>query len=181
MKIRARQFFFLAILLPSIPALAAPEVGRVYALKLADVDGNNLSTADGHITVFVVTTKPNVSKAQLVGDRIPDLCLGNPAFRMITLVKFGQHNNTVRSFLAAMTRRRLDAEGRSLQKRYDAKNIARPARRDVFAVADFEGNIAAQLGSASADFLVLVFGPAGELRRQWDDVPSAASLAEVLR
>lgn len=181
MRISTLQFFFLAILLPSLPARAAPDAGQAYAVKLVDVDGNSLSTADGHITVFVVTTKPNVSKAQLVGDRIPDSCLGNPTFRMITLVKFGQHNEPVRNFLTAMTRHRLDVEGRNLQKRYDAKSIARPARRDIFAVADFEGKVASQLGSEFADFRVFIFGRNGELLHQWDDVPAMAELAGVLK
>lgn len=162
-------------------ALADPEVGKTYALKLDDVDGNTLSTADGRLIVFVLTTKANVPKAQLVGDRVPDYCLGNPAYRMITLVEFGSHGAPVQRFLTAMTRQRLDKEAVKLQKRYAANKIEKDARRDVFAVADFDGVIASQLESQSAAFRVFVFGRNGELLQQWDDVPAAEDLGEVLK
>lgn len=161
--------------------MADPEIGKTYALKLVDVDGNTLSTADGRLIVLVLTTKANVPKAQLVGDRVPDYCLGNPAYRMITLVEFGSHSEPVQRFLRATTRQRLDKEAVTLQKRYAAIKIEKDARRDVFAVTDFDGAIASQLESQSADFRVFVFGRSGELLQQWDDVPAAERLAEVLK
>jgi len=66
---------------------------------------------------------------------------------------------------------------------YDAKKLARDARRDIFAVADFDGTATSQLGVQpdSSAFRVFVFGRSGELLRQWDDVPSAAELATVVK
>jgi hypothetical protein len=165
----------------SASVLADPSPSKNHDLKFVDVDENNLSTSDGHVTVLVLTTKDDLSRAQLVGDRVPAYCLGNPLYRMITVVKFGQHNAAMRHFLSMMARRRLDAEGGRLQRRYDIKMIKRNARRDVFAVADFDGSVAKKLGIGSADFCVLVFGRNGELLKQWNDVPSAAELAEALK
>jgi hypothetical protein len=161
--------------------MADPEIGKTYALKFVDVDGNTLSTADGRLTVLVLTTKANLPKAQLVGDRVPDYCLANPAYRMITLLEFGSHGAPVRKFLAAMARQRLDKEAAKLQKRYAARKIEKDARRDVCAVADFDGVIASQLESQSSAFRVFVLGRNGELLQTWDDVPSAEQLAEALK
>jgi hypothetical protein len=180
-KISALQFFFLAISISFASAQGDLAVGQIHALKFVDLDGNAHSTTDGHMTVIVLTTRDGLSKAQMVGDRVPSYCLGNPAFRMITVVKFGPHNAAMRNFMAMMARRRLDAEGGRLQRRYEIRNIKRVARNDVFAVADFDGSVVAKLGSGSADFRVLVFGRTGELLKQWDEVPSAADLAAVLK
>lgn len=155
-------------------------IGKSYALKFVDVDGNAQSTADGRITVLVVTNKAGFVKARTVGERVPDRCLANPAYRMITVVKFGQHSGPVQKFFTAMARRRLDKEAAILQQRYVAKKIEKDARRDVFAVTDFDGVIASQLESQSAEFRVFVFGRNGELLRQWDNMPTAEQLSEAL-
>lgn len=165
----------------SLLAAAEPPAGEVHAIKFVDVDGNTLSTADGHITVLVLTTKADLAKAHAVGDRVPDFCLGNPAYRMITLVKFQNHGDLVRSIAAATTRRRLDTEAKQLQARYAEKKITRDARHDIFAVLDVDGTIVSQLGSESIAFAVFVFGKSGELLKQWEDVPSAEDLAAVLK
>lgn len=178
MRVRAFQIFFLAILL--WPALAAGD--KIHALHVVDVDGHKLSTADGHITVLVLTNKANSAKADLLGERVPNFCLGNPAYRMITLVEFDAHSAGIRSFLTTLVRRRLDTEGRKLQGRYDANKIARMARSDVYAVVDFNGRAMAQLGDLGpAPFRVLVIGKNGELLKQWTDVPGAEELAAVLK
>ena len=165
----------------SLVLAADPPAGEVHAIKFVDVDGNTLSTADGHITVLVLTTKAELPKAHTVGDRIPDFCLGNPAYRMITLVKFQNHGDLVRSIAAATTRRRLDSEAKQLQTRYADKKIERDARHDIFAALDVDGSITSQLKGESTAFAVFVFGKTGELLKQWDDVPSAAELTEVLK
>jgi peroxiredoxin len=167
----------------SIPivSLADLSIGETHALKFVDIDGNTLSTTDGHVIVLVLTTKADLPKAQAVGDRIPDFCLGNSAYRMITLVKFGQHSAPVRNFLTRMARRRLDAEGKRLQTRYATNKIARDARHDIFAAVDFDGSVVSQLDSGSILFRVFVFGRTGKLLKQWDDVPIATELAEALK
>jgi hypothetical protein len=154
---------------------------QVHALKFNDVDGNKLSTADGHVSVLVLTTKPNLRRAEMVGDRVPDYCLGNSTYRMITLVKFGQHTTLVRAFLTSMARRRLDAEAKQLQKRYAANKIEKNARRDVFAVVDFDGSLSSQLNSESSEFRVFVLGRHGELLKQWNEVPTADELSAALK
>jgi hypothetical protein len=161
--------------------MADPEIGKTYALKFVDVDGNTQSTAEGRITVLVLTDKAGFTKARMVGERVPDRCLANPAYRMITVVKFGKHSGPVQKFFTAIARHRLDKESALLQQRYVAKRIEKDARRDVFAVTDFNGVIASQLDSQSSAFRVFVVGPKGELLQRWDDVPTAEELAAVLK
>ena len=180
------QFFFsFGFLLLTARAFPADlSLGQIYALRFVDVDGDSLSTADGHVTVLVLTTQSNIDKAREVGDHIPDYCLGNPAHRMITIVNFQRKRRKLaRIVLNALMRHRLDAEARRLQVRYDERKIEHDARRDVFAVADFDGGTATQLGVPfeSADFRVFVFARNGELLQRWDDVPTAEELAVVVK
>ena len=166
----------------SIPA--QPKIGQSYRLNFNDVDGNSLSIADGRLNVVVLAGKAKIDNARLVGERIPDFCLANPKYRMITIVVFQTKPNApMRAILRSIMRRRLDSEAQRLQQRYEAHKIARDARHDVFAVADFDGSIAAQLDAKPdpALFRVFVFGKEGELLKQWADVPTAEELAAALR
>ena len=65
MRLRRVQFFFLATLLClyRLPLLAEPSIGQIYALNFTDVDGNTLSTTDGHVTVIVLSKQVDVDKA----------------------------------------------------------------------------------------------------------------------
>jgi len=159
--------------------------GQIYALNFVDVDRHTLSTADGHVTVVVLATLGDTARAHAVGDRVPDYCLGNPTYRMITVLNFFNQKRTRagRVIATILVRRRLDAEAKLLQRRYDAKKLAGDARHDIFAVADFDGRTTSQLGeqTGSSDFCVFVFGRDGKLLRQWNDVPSAAELATVVK
>jgi len=164
--------------------LAQPTAGENYRIDLVDVDGNTLSTADNHITTLVLTSQANIDKARAVGDRIPDSCLGNSRYRMITVLAFEKkHSKPVRMILTSLMRRRLDSEAHRLQSRYDQLKIARNARQDVAAVADFDGTITKQLGAqpAAVLFHIFVFGRNGELLKQWNDVPKAEELAAALK
>ena len=108
--------------------------GQIYALNFVDVDGRTLSTADGHVTVLVLATTADAEKARAVGDRAPDYCLGNPSYRMITILHFAKKHTALGQKIAAVLfRHRLNEEAKHLQARYDAKKIARDARRDIFA------------------------------------------------
>lgn len=168
----------------TISEIAGATVGQNYSINLADVDGNTFSTADGHVTILVLTTQAGTDKARAVGDRTPDFCLGNPGYRMVTVLVFEKkHSKPTRMLFSALIRRRLDSEGRRLQNRYDKLKIARDARRDVSAVADFDGTIAQRLGAESAAglFHVFVFGKNGELIKQWNDVPDAEEFSAALK
>ncbi|HXM74818.1 MAG TPA: hypothetical protein VN904_06060 [Chthoniobacterales bacterium] len=181
-----RSFFFLAIcfILCAAALSADLTVGQIYGLNFVDVDGHTLSTTDGHVTVIVLTTQSDIDKARTVGDRVPEYCLGDPNYRMITVVNFQKkHSKPIRMILSALVRRRLDAEAQRLQPRYTAKKIIHDPRRDVFAVADFDGSVVAGLGARfeASDFRVFVFGRNGELLQQWNDVPTAAQLAAVVK
>ena len=168
----------------TISVRAEPTIGETYRISFADVDGNALSIGDGRNTIVVLTSKGNVDKASAVGDRVPDFCLGSPNYRMVTVISFERgHSAPVRAILKSGIRHRLDSEGNRLQERYDKLKIARGARRDVFAVADFDGATEKQLGSEwSANlFQVFVFGKNGELIKQWKRVPSAEELSAVLK
>jgi len=104
--------------------------------NFVDVDQHMFSTADGHVTVVVLATLSDAARVHAVGDHVPDYCLGNPTYRMITVINFNQKRTRAGRFIATMlVRRRLDAEAKLLQRRYDAKKLARDAReitgRDV--------------------------------------------------
>ncbi len=184
---RALQFFLFAKAVSFLfvaPLHAALSVGQTYALKFVDVDGHILSTADGHVSVVVLTTRAGSEKARAVGDRVPDYCLGNPSYRMITVLNFTRKHTLLGGKIATMlVQHRLDEEARRLQPRYDAKKITHNARDDVFAVTDFDGTVSSQLGGQpeATDFRVFVFGKDGELLKQWDDVPAPDDLAAVLK
>ena len=157
---------------------------KIYALKFSDVDGNQISTTDGHVTVLAFVTSADSDKAQLVGDRIPDFCLGDSAhYRMVTVVEAKPHAAPIRHAFESVARHRLDAAAKKLQARYDSRKISRTARQDVFAVIDFGGSIAANFASQSdvENFRVVVLGPAGELRHEWTEVPTAEQLASALK
>ena len=97
-NLRALQFFFAAVIAPLLPATlvrGALSTGAIYSLSFVDINGNKLSTADGHVTVLVLATKSDWEKAHVVGDRIPDSCLGNPNYRMITIVRFTRKHGVI--------------------------------------------------------------------------------------
>ena len=186
-KLRALQFFFLVPILSLLPAAllaAALSSGVTYSISFVDIDGNKLSTSDGHVTVLVLTTTADPEKARTVGDRVPDYCLGNPNYRMITTIRFARKHLAIgRKIATALVRHRVNEEARQLQARYDAKKIARDARKDIFTVTDFDGTVSAQLGepAGATDFCVFVFGRNGELRAQWHGVPTAEQLAAAIK
>jgi hypothetical protein len=168
----------------SMSTFAQMRADAKYQVNFTDVDGNDLSTADGHITTVVLATQSGIDKARTVGDRTPDFCLGNPIYRMVTVLAFEKkHSRPMRAILSSLIRRRLDAESRGLQERYEKLKITRAARRDVFAVADFDGTIVKQFGSqpVAGLFQVFVFGRNGELIKQWNDVPTADELGSALK
>jgi hypothetical protein len=182
---RALQLFFFA----KVVFLAASLYGMLsngqrYALNFVDIDGHKLSTADGHVTVLVLATTGDSEKARAVGDRAPDFCLGNPKYRMITIIHFAKKHTAIGRKIATMLlRHRVNEEAKRLQARYDAKKIARDARSDIFTVIDFDGTAMSQFDeqTAAANFHVFVFSENGELLQQWNDVPSAADLAATLK
>jgi hypothetical protein len=184
---RALQFFFLIgtlILLPTARLIGALSVGATYSLGFVDIGGNKHSTADGHVTVIVLTTPADREKARAVGDRVPERCLGNPDYRMITIIRFARRRTVVgRRIATAFIRHRVNEEANRLQARYDGKKIARDARKDIFVATDFDGSMSSQLGEpeGSTDFCVFVFGRNGELIAQWHGVPSTEQLATALK
>ena len=169
---------------PLMSIFSEATAGESYRINFVDVDGNALSTANGHITTVVFISQPNIDKARAVGDRAPDFCLGSPTYRMITVLAFEKrHSKPVRMILSSLMRRRLDSEARQLQPRYDKLKIARNARQDIFAVADFDGAITTQLGAKPDPslFHVFVFGRNGELLKQWSDMPPSEELAAAMK
>jgi hypothetical protein len=185
--VRALQIFSslaTALLLAAMPARGALSTGNTYSISFADIDGNKLSTADGHVTILVLTTSADREQARTVGDHVPDFCLGNPAYRMITVVHFIRPHLAIgRRMATAFIRHRVREEEKRLQARYDALKISRDAKSDIFVVTDFDGTIASQLGQSAGamDFCVFVFGQSGELLAQWHSVPSADELAAAAK
>jgi len=185
--LRALQFFFFVVILILLPAArlhGALAIGATYPLSFVDIDGNKHSTADGHVTVIVLTTPADRQKARTVGDRVPEHSLGNPDYRMITVIRFVKRHTVVgRRIATAFIRHRVNEEAKRLQVRYDAKKIVRDARKDIFVATDFEGSMSSQLGEpqGATDFCVFVFGRNGELIAQWRGVPSAEQLATAVK
>jgi len=174
----------MALLFPAMPARGTLSTGNTYSLSFVDLDGNKLSTADGHVTIVVLTTSADREQARTVGDHVPDFCLGNPAYRMITVIHFTRsHMALGRRIATGFIRHRVREEAKRLQARYDAQKIARDAKSDIFVVTDFDGTIASRLGESegATDFSVFVFGQKGELLAQWHSVPSADELAAVIK
>ena len=71
MSVRALQIFLslaTALLLPAVPARGALSTGNTYSIGFVDLDGQKLSTADGHVTVVVLTTSADREQARTVGD-----------------------------------------------------------------------------------------------------------------
>jgi hypothetical protein len=164
--------------------LAALSTGSTYSLSFVDINGQKLSLTDGHVTVLVLTTTADREKARAVGDRVPDYCLGNPKYRMITVVRFAsKHTSLGRRFAIAFIRHRMREEAKRLQARYEAHKIARDAVSDIFVVTDFYRTMSSQLEDSgpAAEFRVLVFAQDGKLLAQWTDVPSSNQLAAVLK
>ena len=79
-------------------------VGDIYKINLPDVDGNTHATADGRITILVLTNQANTDKAHTLADRVPDFCLGDPtSYRMITVVVLEKkHSRPVRAIFSAV-------------------------------------------------------------------------------
>jgi hypothetical protein len=185
--LRALQFFFFIATVSFLPVGFLSGVlssGATYSLSFVDIDGNKLSTADGHVTVLVLATPADSEKARTVGDRVPDYCLGNPHYRMVTIVRFTTtYAGIGRKIATMLVKHRVNKEARRLQARYDAKKIARAARKDIFTVTDFDGTVSSQLGepAGATDFGVFVFGRNGELLAQWHGIPSAEQLAAALK
>ena len=181
-----RQSLFILVLLAAASAAHAIQLreGSNYAVTFTDVDRDRHSTADGHVTVVTVVTRRDEAKAQTVGDRISQITLGDPKYRLITLVNFQQNIfPPLRGMVSAIIRHRLEAEAVELQKNYDQKHIKRAARDDIFVVADFDGKAVTQLGinPTSSEFAVFVFDGRGRLVRRWNDVPGMEALGQALK
>jgi hypothetical protein len=184
--VRALQILSLAtaLLLPIAPVHGTLSTGNIYSISFVDIDGNKFSTADGHVTIVVLTTPADREQARTVGDRVPDFCLGKPAYRMITVIHFtGRHMAIGRRMATAFIRHRMREEAKRLQARYDARKISRDAKSDIFVVTAFDGTVATPLGqpAEATDFCVFVFGKTGELLAQWHSVPGADELAAAIK
>lgn len=175
---------FLAALVLATTALADElRPGNTYSLTLTDVDRHQLSTSDGHVTIITVLTRKDEEKAKQVGERVPRFCLGDPKYRLITLVNFQRGIFPFfQGMINAIIRNRMDAEAKKLEATYTAKKLTRNPRSDIFVVADFDGKAAAQLGisSSSSEFAVFVFDGQGRLLQRWNDPPSPEALAQAL-
>ena len=175
--------FLVAALVSAHAEAADLRAGDRYQLTFTDVDHEQLSTSDGHVSIVSVVTRENEAKAQALGDRVPRQYYGDPKSRLITIVNFQQGIFVpFRGVIMAIIRHRLDAEAKNLQKVYAERKLTRNARDDIYVVADFDGKAVSQLGIApkSSEFAVFVFDGRGRLVRRWNDVPNADALAQAL-
>lgn len=183
--VRRLQCFFVLLLAAWATGAhgAALQPGNTYALTFRDVDGNDLSTADGHITIIALVTRRSEEKAREISRRVPDHCIGDPKYRYITLVNFQRGlAGPLHGLTRAIIRNRLDAEAKQQQQKYAAKGLTRDARRDLYVVADFDGSAVTRLRwpVESNDVAVFVFDPRGKLVQRWTDVPPEDALAKAI-
>lgn len=183
MKVRALQFFFVAF------ALAAPasgdgiQPGTIRRCASNDVDGNQISSFDGHVTLLAVVTRANQDDARVLADRVPRQYYGDPHVRLVTVVNFqGKIYRSLRAITSAVIRRRLEAEAQRLRPIYEGKRLAHDPRRDLFVIADFDAEMTAGLGLPRdrQDTTVLVLNGEGRLVEGWNGVPSAGALSAAL-
>jgi hypothetical protein len=182
---RGPQRFFLLLLVAAGTAQAIQlRQGNTYPLIFTDVDRQQLSTADGHVTIISVVNRRDEAKAETVGERVSQITFGDPKYRLITMVNFQQNIlPPFRGMVSAVIRHRLDVEAKEIQKSYAERHINRNARQDIFVVADFDGKAVSQLGinPTSPEFAVFVFDGKGRLVRRWNDVPTAEMLTQALK
>src|SRR5689334_8143139 len=111
-NLSALQFFLfaeIALFLPSAHLRGELSSGTSYSLSFVDMAGNKLSTADGHVTLLVLVAAADREKARAVGDRVPDYCLGNPDYRMITIIHFIRKPTAIgRKLITALAKRRIN-------------------------------------------------------------------------
>ncbi|MFN2509506.1 MAG: hypothetical protein ABR589_12130 [Chthoniobacterales bacterium] len=183
---RLLQLFF--VLLLQLLAAATGEGdelegGKVASLVFRDVDGNDLSTTAGHVTVITVITRRQEEQAQAVADQVPDRCMGDPKYRYVTLVNFQRKlPGPLQSLTRGIIRRRLDAEARELKPDYQARKLRRDPRKHIFVIADFDGRAVMRLGLSpeSNAIAVFVFDGMGKLIERWIGVPPEGALAKAI-
>lgn len=182
---RRLQSIFAALFFSWAASLNSAELqtGGVHRLTFRDVDGNDLSTADGHITIVTVVTRQNEQQAHTVADQVPGRYVGNPKYRYVTLVNFQRKLvRPLHGLTQTIIRRRLDAEAKELEAQYDAKQLTHDPRKDLYVVADFDGTAMAQLGLSpeSNDVAVFVFNAGGKLVGRWAGVPPENAVAKAI-
>jgi hypothetical protein len=179
----ARSLAVFSALLATTALATELHPGNTYSLTFTDVDRHQLSTSDGHVTIITVLTRKDEQKAEQVGERVPRVYLGDPKYRLITLVNFQRSVfPLLQGMINAIIRNRMDAEAKELQSVYTGKHLTRNPRSDIFVVADFDGKSASKLGisPSSSEFAVFVFDGRGRLLRRWNEVPSSEVLAQAL-
>ena len=182
---RSLQSFLLAIILatPVTAAAAELQVGATHQLTFRDVDGQDLSTAAGHVTIITVITREQEEKARAVSKLVPERYVGDPKYRYITLVNFqGKLPRPVRGITRSVIRNRLDAEAKELKTRYLAKQLTRDPRQDLYVVADFDGSDVTRLGLTleSSGLAVFIFDGKGKLVARWHAVPPDGALEKAI-
>jgi hypothetical protein len=181
---RGLQILSLALTLLAAAAPAAPlSRGTVHDLTFRDIDGRDLGTAAGHITIITVTTRAREDEARAISRLMPDRCLGDPKYRYVTLVNFeGKLPAPLRGLTRVVIRNRLDAEARQLKPRYEAKQLTRDPRKDIYVISDFDGAAVKRLGLSpdSNEAAVFLFDGRGKLVARWSGVPPAEACVKAL-
>ena len=173
----------LALLIPAFAHRVELQPGSAARLTFRDVDGRDLSTAAGYVTIITVATRQDEDKARAVADLVPDRYVGDARYRYVTMVNFERKlARPLHGLTRAIIRQRLDAEAKKLKPNYEAKKIARDPRRDIYVVADFDGSAVAQLGLApeSQQLAVFVFNRQGKLIQRWNELPPNDSLGRAI-
>lgn len=167
----------------SVSQSAELKTGSVATLTFQDVDGNELSTADGHVTIITVVTQSNGEQARAVADQVPDRYVGDARYLYVTLVNFQRKLwGPLQGITRSVIRKRLDGEAKEVKPQYDAKHLTRDPRTDMHVIADFDGKAVTQLGLSpeSNEISVLVFDGQGKVVHRWNGIPQEDSLGKAI-
>lgn len=158
------------------------EVGSTHVLSFSDVDGQEISTADGRVTIITVVTRAHEEDARTVADLVPDRYIGDQKYRYVTMVNFQDKlAGPFQGLTRAVIRNRLNAEAEKLKPQYRERKIGHDPRGDLYVIADFDGSASKRLGLTSAvEPAVFVFDGAGRLLARWEGIPPGDALPNIL-
>ena len=160
---------------------ATLKLGSKCAIRFTDIDGRPLATDDGHVLLLVMINREDEAKAQQLGDAVPGRFIGNPNYRVVTVVHLDDViSNSLRPFTCMLLRRHRETHIADMRKVYQARHLKSDPAADIFAVGDFDGAISKQLNVQGNQFAVFVFGRNGRLFGNWSDIPTVESLSAAM-
>ncbi len=159
------------------------EVGSTHVLSFSDVDGKEISTADGRVTIITVVTRAHEENARAVADLVPDRYIGDQKYRYVTMVNFQDKlAGPFQGLTRAVIRNRLNAEAEKLKPQYREQKIGHDPRRRSLCDRGFrrQREQTSRPYGAQSRPAVFVFDGAGRLLARWEGIPPGDALPNIL-